>query len=144
MFSSPWRAIINPALEWWMIWLPDSHCQELDTSSFQALGFLIPPFKPVQVTETGSTAAFSPCMFINLRVLCGKRGRKTISREKEGDCNHVCVRLCTFALSQQPLLNVSLAQNHQFNLATILFFSGVHDSSLYLSWQSERLNFPEW
>lgn len=66
--------------------------------------------------------------------------KKDLQSKRERLQSRACS--CTFVLSQQPLLNVSLAQNHQFNLATILF-SGVHDSSLYLSWQSEQLNFPE-
>lgn len=84
---------------------------------------------------------FSPCIFINPCVPCGKGKTRFTESERERLQSRACS--CTFVLSQQPLLNVSLAQNRQFNLATILF-SGVHDSSLYLSWQSEQLNFPEW
>lgn len=63
--------------------------------------------------------------------------------EKDLQRKRLQSRMWAFVLPRQPLLNMSLAQNHQFNLATILF-SGVHGSSLDLSWQSEQLNFPEW
>lgn len=89
----------------------------------------------------GSTAAFLS-MHIYKPMCTMLEGKKRFAeRKRERLQSRAC--LCMFVLSQQPLLNVSLAQNHQFNLATILF-SGVHDSSLYLSWQSEQLNFPEW
>lgn len=114
---------------------------KLDRNSFQTLDFQeITDVQPIFSGFCNMIDCYFLHAYIHTSSWCiyvGKKNKK-ISREGDWACSHVP----TFVLSQQPFLNMSLAQNHQFNLATI--FSGVHGSSLCLSWQSEQLNFPEW